>query len=72
MIPQDEILGGARSTMAEGKLDFVLPTSAVPTGLLCFAFPTQDFILDEILGYVQSSLRDWGARQVGKHTGRYE
>ena len=41
--------------MAEGKQDFVLPTSAVPTGLLCFVFPTQDFIL----GYFQSSLRDW-------------
>ena len=41
--------------MAEGKQDFVLPTSAVPTGLLCFAVLTQDFIL----GYVQSSLRDW-------------
>ena len=54
--------------MAEGRQDFVLPTSAVPTGLLCFAFPTQDFIL----GYVQSSLRDWGARRVGKHTRRYE
>ena len=49
--------------MAEGKQDFVLPTSAVPTGLLCFAFLTQDFIL----GYFQSSLRDWGAPQVGKH-----
>ena len=42
--------------MAEGRQDFVLPTSAVTTGLLCFAFPTQDFIL----GYFQSSLRDWG------------
>ena len=41
--------------MAEGKQDCVLPPSAVPTGLLCIAFPTQDFIL----GYVQSSLRDW-------------
>ena len=56
----------ARSTTAEGRQDFVLPISAVPTGLLGIAVPTQDFIL----GYVQSSLRDWGARQVGKHTGR--
>ena len=30
------------------------------TGLLCLAFPTQDFIL----GYIQSSLRDWGARRL--------
>ena len=29
--------------------------SAVPTGLLDFLHPTQDFIL----GYFQSSLRDW-------------
>ena len=69
MIPQDEILGGfAPSTVAEGRQDLVLPTSAVPTGLLSLAFPTQDFVL----GYLQSSLRDWGARQVGKHTRRYE
>ena len=33
----------------------VLPTSAVPTGLLSFFHLTQDFIL----GYFLPSLRDW-------------
>jgi hypothetical protein len=39
MIPQDEILGRLTpSRAAEGTQDYVLPTSAVPTGLLLFSF----------------------------------
>ena len=53
--------------MAEGKQDFVLPAFSRPYGTALLVFLTQDFIL----GYVQSSLRDWGATQVGKPAGRY-
>jgi hypothetical protein len=44
MIPQDEILG---LLAGEERLqDYVLPTSAVPPGLLWFCLtPPQDFIL---------------------------
>ncbi len=46
MIPQDKILGWlAREEWAKGTQDFVLPCSAVPTGLLWLYDPTQDFVL---------------------------
>ncbi len=56
MIPQDEILG----RLAHEQQPRANRTTSFPLQPSCFALPTRDFIL----GYFQSSLRDWGTRPV--------
>jgi hypothetical protein len=61
MIPQDEILGRlAHEQQPKAHRTTSFPRQPSLRDCSCFALPTQDFIL----GYFQSSLRDWGTGQL--------